>query len=729
MKGLYLSCASMLALLAPEAAMAQTSASPAPTPAASSTGDNGALADIVVTANKKTQAERLQDVPAAITALNSAQLDTKQMHTLQDLSVSMPNVQLEAAGTQPGTANFSIRGLGSNSTIPTIEPTVGIFIDGVYLSSNWSVLTETFDIDDVEVLRGPQGILFGRNVTGGAVLMHTARPTDHFQVKAVAGVESDPRMYMGLSVGGPISSTLKAKVSGWYENDNGFARNLTTGRKDGKDETYQVRGTVVWEPTSNLNFTVVADRTHEAGDGSITQNFKYTTEPFATVQGFRTSSHYQVDSVMLEFHYNPWDNGGFTMISSYRRLDDVATTAGSHAFPVPDSPGIYETHLKQYSNELRYAGKIADWIDFVTGVYYMHQDIAYFQSDAAFYTNPIQIAHYGGNQTLNSYAAFANVDVPVGKFTASLGARVSRDEKSAEVATRGVNAASPCTDQAVNCKYDFHGDVHYNNFLPRFTLKYQPMKNFQIFATVQKGARSGGYNLRSVSLITPPGPSKDEKLTDYEVGFKADLFNRHLRVNATGFINNIDDIQRSTNTFATVNGVLVPISITGNAADGRLKGFEGEVTWVAGGGLSFDGSVGYVQGKYTKIFSDISGDTIVNATDYALKFPRLAPWTYSIGASYDHEIGSLGRVHANVNFNHRDANFYDDANKGLLPKQNIVNMTLALEPASMRGAKISAYVKNLTNQVNYGFVAPTATGTIATLMKGRVAGAKIEYKF
>lgn len=726
-------CVSMIAMTAPAIAHAQTAPAATPAPAGEQTDNNGGLPEIVVTANKKSQAERLQDVPAAITALNADQLTNSQVHTLQDLSFSMPNVSMEAAGTQVGTANFSIRGLGSNSTIPTIEPTVGVFLDGVYLSSNWGVLTETFDLESVEVLRGPQGILFGRNVTGGAVLMRTARPTNQLQVKAVMGIESDPRGYAGLSIGGPVSSTLKAKVSGWVEADNGFSHNITTGRRDGKDMQYQVRGTVVWDPTSTLNFTLVADTTHEDGDGSITRNYNFATQPFTTAQGFRTRSKFSVDSYMLESNWSPWGNGGFTMISSYRRIHDDATTAG-RAYPAADNPGEYETYLKQYSNELRYAGKIAGKADFVVGLYYLRQEIRYFQSDSVLYTNPAQIAHYGGNQNLDSYAAFANVDVPIDKFTISLGARVSYDKKDAEVATRGVNAASPCTGHAVNCRYDFFDNKSYSNFLPRITIKYEPVANFQIYATAQKGARSGGYNLRSTSLISPPGPTKDEKLTDYEAGFKTDLFDRHLRFNAAAFITNIRDIQRSTATFVPnppPNGPLIPITVTGNAADGQLKGFEGEVTAILGGGFSLNGSVGYVRGKYTNIYSDISGDSahLINAVDYALQFPRLSPWTYSVGATFDRDIVGLGRFYLNGAFSHRDRTFYDDANAGALPEQNRVDATVSLSPESLPGLKFSIYGKNLTNEENFGFRVPSANGTIATEMKGRVVGGKVEIKF
>ncbi|MGQ2958696.1 TonB-dependent receptor plug domain-containing protein, partial [Agrobacterium sp.] len=159
-------------LLCPGTAFAQTGTDPAPQ------GSTSALADeIIVTATKKGYGENVQDVPIAVTAYGEAQLDAKFVQNLQSLSYDVPNVQLEDVGSTPGYANFSIRGLGINSSIPSIDPTVGVFIDGVYLGINAGVVFDNFDLEGLEVLRGPQGLLFGRNVTGGAVVVRTSRPS------------------------------------------------------------------------------------------------------------------------------------------------------------------------------------------------------------------------------------------------------------------------------------------------------------------------------------------------------------------------------------------------------------------------------------------------------------------------------------------------------------------------------------------------------------------------
>src|SRR5688572_4479041 len=157
----------VLALLASDALRAQEAAD---TP----------FEEVLVTARKRTTAEAAQDVPIALTAFSGDQLESRETRTLQDLSFSIPNVALDDIGTQRGTANFTIRGLGINSSIPSIDPAVGTFVDGMYLGVNLGVVLDMFDVASVEVLRGPQGLLFGRNVTAGAVLIRTRAPTGEF---------------------------------------------------------------------------------------------------------------------------------------------------------------------------------------------------------------------------------------------------------------------------------------------------------------------------------------------------------------------------------------------------------------------------------------------------------------------------------------------------------------------------------------------------------------------
>ena len=200
------------------------------------------LEEVVVTATKKNIEETVHDVPLALTVYRADQLDALHVRDLADLSFSMPNVQLDDIATVKGTANFSIRGLGINSSIPSIDPTVGVFVDGMYMGGNSGVLLDMFDLESVEVLRGPQGLLFGRNVTGGAVVINTKDPGDAFAFSVKTAIEgrleegTGASYYAMTSVTGPVMEDLSARLSMYMNIDEGWHESLFDGRDFGEVE-------------------------------------------------------------------------------------------------------------------------------------------------------------------------------------------------------------------------------------------------------------------------------------------------------------------------------------------------------------------------------------------------------------------------------------------------------------------------------------------------------------
>lgn len=202
-------------------------------------------ADIIVTATKKKDVENVQDVPVAITAFNAQSLQALQVRDIQTLTYSAPNVSLDQVGTSRGTANFSIRGLGVNSSIPSIDPTVGVFVDGVYIGVNNGLVFDVFDLGSVEVARGPQGILYGRNTTGGAVLINTGDPTSElrgnfrtFYEGPIDSGRGSGNFAAQAVISGPIiADKLNFKVGAYVNSDQGYFKNLFNGKDFGKAQT------------------------------------------------------------------------------------------------------------------------------------------------------------------------------------------------------------------------------------------------------------------------------------------------------------------------------------------------------------------------------------------------------------------------------------------------------------------------------------------------------------
>jgi iron complex outermembrane receptor protein len=250
--------------------------------------------EIVVTAQKR-GSQNSQDVPVALTAFGAAQLEALNVRDLKSLTYTMPNVQLDGIGTAKGTANFTIRGLGINTSVPSIDPTVGVFVNGIYLGVTSGVIMDDFDLEGIEVLRGPQGVLFGRNVTGGAVIIRTKRPTNEFEGTLRAGVESGPNWTVDGSVSGPlIDNVLSARVAAYYSKDMGWFEDDVTGESRGKSRLMIVRPSLLLQPSPDLEVLLRFEHGEGKGDGGIFQNTRLsrsgTFENIANEVGYYDSN-------------------------------------------------------------------------------------------------------------------------------------------------------------------------------------------------------------------------------------------------------------------------------------------------------------------------------------------------------------------------------------------------------------------------------------------------------
>ncbi len=231
------------------------------------------MEEIVVTARKRE--ESIGDVPLSITAFSSEQIEALRVRDLASLAVSMPNVALDQIGTTRGTANFSIRGLGVNSSIPSIDPTVGVFVDGVYMGLNNGIVFDMFDLASIEVLRGPQGVLFGRNAIGGAILINTKKPGDEFEASfrgAVEGGGEGLNSYLMGSIGGPVSDNVGLKVTVYSNEDDGWFKNLATGADHGAASTWMVRPVMTMALGDTAELTLRYEHSETDDDGPASQS-------------------------------------------------------------------------------------------------------------------------------------------------------------------------------------------------------------------------------------------------------------------------------------------------------------------------------------------------------------------------------------------------------------------------------------------------------------------------
>lgn len=687
--------------------------------------------EIIVTATKKTNAENVQDVPIAITAFNADTLDALNVTDIESLSFSAPNVSLDDIGTARGTANFSIRGLGINSSIPSIDPTVGVFVDGVYLGVNNAVVTDLFDLDSIEVLRGPQGLLFGRNTTGGAVLINTGNPTDEFEYSARIATEAPIdsgrgglNSYVQGVVSGPIiEGKLNGKIGAFYNNDAGYFKNLATGNNIGKADTYIIRGALDWMPTDRLSNLTKLEYFDSSGNGPAGQNRgifdrnsfdlavdeegDYSTEAIT----FSNKTEYDVD----------FGNGTITNIFGYRDLS-LTSVGDIDSTPAFIFHSTTEMEQDQISNELRYAGSFTG-IDVTAGLYYFDQSSAYTEIRNLPPLSPLTF-YGGGRQNHTVYGAFAQGDFPITEtITATVGLRYSKEEKDGDVTfirprgecsvvaetcpTSGNNALlAAVSGGAIQEPNGFSDSNSWENLTPKFGLQFTPNDDMQVYGSYTKGFRSGGYNFRITDVplyFTQLGltgqPSFDEEEVDaYELGFKSEFMDGIFQLNGAFFVTEISDMQREVNISggpASVNQFIL------NTADASISGVEFDGRARVTDNILLTANLGYVNASYDDVRFDISNDGQLNAADLALDLPRVPELNYGFGIVHTAELGDMGDLTSTLNFQHRDRAAYTDSNLGWLNAVDMVNANISWD-TPMEGVSVSIFGKNLLDEVQAG---------------------------
>jgi iron complex outermembrane receptor protein len=714
------------------------------------------LEEVVVTARKRE--ELAQDVPLSVSAFDSAQIEALKVRDLQSLSVSMPNVALDDLGTFPRTANFSIRGLGINSSIPSIDPTVGIFVDGVYMASNLGVITDTFDLENIQVLRGPQGTLFGRNVTGGAVLVNTRRPGDTFEFSMKGALDSNPdgdgglNSYMMGSVAGPLSDSLAAKVTVYNNADDGWFRNEFNGSDFGEMDTTMVRPVLVWSPTESLEMILRYEFSESDGDGPAAQSHTNGSGiPGSPVDFDRDSHRFSVNETgFSEYDVNflswetDWEvgNGTLTNIFGWRSVD-IDNLSDIDAQPISVFHARARTDNEQFSNELRYSGSF-DNFDLTTGIYYLRNDIEYSERrellgvllvGTPLEGQPAVTQDGGGDYRVETAAVFGEIDYSLTQaLTLTAGARFTREDKEVDIASLPRNVNSPCDVTEGTCPFDFSDSESWDAISARLGLKYEFSGESMAYTHWTRGQRSGGYNLRNTATDTVnlgPGPFDEEIVDNFEVGYKSDLGGRG-RFNAAAFYNLIEDMQREINLPDPVSGV---VQVIRNTADAAIMGVELDATFAIGDSTLLLASLGWLDAEYTSVKFDLNGDGVVDGRDEDLEPPRAAEWTYSLGLTHDVALGSWGDLTARINYAFRDDSFYTDNNRGFILDQEILDLGLDFHSAGGRWL-VSLYGRNLLDDVKHGgdtqlppMLGPVPLGgTFSPLAKGRIVGIELGYK-
>ncbi len=712
-------------LLAAVSAITLSNVAYAQDEAASSQSDGSLMGDIIVTAQKKSVGERAQDVPIAITAVNEAQLEALKVRSLGDLNAISPNVTLDENGTVKGYANFTIRGSSQNSSVPSLEPGVGLFVDGVYQGVSAGSVSDNFDFSNVQILRGPQGTLFGRNVTGGAVLVETARPTNDFGGYVKASLETGPEYALQGAVNVPVApGAVTARLAGYYRKDEGWFTNHFDGSPFGKTRTFILRPTVKIQ-SGALTQTFIGEYGNVRGDSPAIKAIKpLSSSPFYISLNDSGLTRRRWYSLTSETNIDVgFGDGTITNVAGYRTIKDLSRV-DLDASNATLFTGNFLIDQKQFSDELRYAGRFG-LAEVTAGIYYLHQDLVYREARAPFVAGD---RGGGGHQKQNSYGIFGQTSLHLtDQLTLTGGLRYSYEEKDAQIVRLTVGR---CTNVRQVCDFNITPTVdrtrRWSSFSPKIGLDYKINSDMLLYASYSKALRSGGFNVR-LSDPRDPGTYDEEHLTAYEAGLKADFLNNALRVNLAGFINDYKGLQRTVSTFVGAS-ILQTID---NSADARIKGFELDITMQPTRDLQVVMGAGYLHGHYTDIRADLSGDGVINQKDYNLRLARIPTWSLSTGAIYTHKFASDAMVKAQIFYSYRTDQAGQDNNTVIYPEYEDLraDITFTLPNGT---TSVSVFGRNLTDEArNTGSKGPLGlpSGGFMDITEGRSIGVEVRQNF
>jgi iron complex outermembrane receptor protein len=639
------------------------------------------ITEIVVTARRR--AESLQDVPIAVAAVDGDFLERAQIPDIDSVERFMPNVELGRHPFTGGGMSASIRGVSFGDLDRAFEPAVAVAVDGIFLASNTGAMTDTFDIEQIEVLRGPQGTLFGRNTIGGIINITRTKPTMDWGAKVQGTFGSYDRQEIKGVFNAPlVRNVLGLKVGGYVEKSDSFTSRLSDGEREDGIDRISLFGALRYQPDETFDAVLSVD--HIDDDSHYPSLVPMSAGPglepptnnqlFCSVFGACYGTQYeQIRQSGFEIALNDYPFsarlestaatlnmrkvlGQVTIESITGYFDqkdglDAENTGGADFLPgVPLFVSLRDQTAEQFSQELRAVSDFDGVFDFVAGVFYMGSEFDLTQQAIV---NGTRSQFFNAGQDLDAYAAYAEgyLDIARGlRLTA--GGRYTREEKDFYITFRNpadgtITTQCPDASLAEDPAFDScrDPDVTFNKFTPRVILDYHFTPDVMIYGSWSRGYRSGGWNSRA-SVITAIGPYDPEEVDTFETGLRTTLFDHKLRFNLTGFYTKYDDKQEEVITASPVNPAVTQ-TLVENAGKATIKGFETEIEYAPVDWLRLRTATGYLDGKYDQFIQ--GGVDIRDQRNL-----RYAPeWSVSFGGDASVPVG-LGTLLFTANYKWTD---------------------------------------------------------------------------
>ena len=679
---------------------------------------SGLLEEITVTAQKKSTS--LQQTPLAITAMTGDMLESAGIGSTLDLQLATPGMVMSPAVVVGFTF---IRGIGTDIDSVGSDPSVAYYLDGVYIPRPAATIQELTDVDRVEVVKGPQGTLYGRNATGGVINIITKLPSDKFQGSARAGFGDYGSQKFSGTVSGPlVGDRLLGSVSISKTKHDGYTENLFLGGTVGDRDGWVGHGILRYRPSDNLDVVMAVD--HSDDDDSRGGDLKVLSAdaPAAALAGGTVPSDPR--KVLLDFKPTfkstsdgvsgkvTWKANGltFTSITAYRKygfkgsIDVDGTQVGFF------NQNASTTDSKSFSEELQLTSSQAGRTEWIAGLYYFTEDASQkFNLDLPLFGLGLNLN--GSNKT-TALAPFGQLTYKItDKLRVTGGLRYNREEKDHQVATffNGIPTGNS-TDKK-----------RWTDWTPKFGVDYQASDNLFLYASITSGFKSGGFNSTAIQPAFNP-----EKILSQEAGLRWDYWEGRGRFNLTGFHYNYKDLQ--TNKYTPLGIVTIE-----NAAKATVQGLEAEFALVPVQGLTLNLGAAFLDAKYDEYLTadperpalgvqNLSGNKLTHAPDL----------TVSASAQYAMSLGGNGNLVSRVQFAYRGKSFYTPFND-----IGVSDHGYRLWDASLRYTdpndrwNAQLFVRNIGNELYLTHMARSAafTGTVGYYGAPRTYGIEIGVDF
>ncbi len=686
----------------------------------------GQLEEIVVTARKR--AENLQDVGLSVSALSKTEIDRSFARDIKDLAFISPNTIIDDTSQGPGgNAAIYIRGIGVADVEKNFEPAVGVTVDGLFIGANSGAILRSIDLESVEVLRGPQGTLFGRNTIGGTINVNRTRPTGELGGNLRLGYGDYDTFTIDGMVNFGVTDTLAAKVSvAKNDQQEGYFTDTNTGGDVGRVD-YQSYGiNLLWNATETLELEYTYQNEETDQDTPPLVNMAQPGTTFCDSFGLCAQSvttpssgdRYSVNTQFFEpttASLNPAPTGIMTSV-----IADLIPNAGDATFDaethilearwdINDSLrmnyiyGSFETEetivsnwtseavmlfgtdrpaeYKQQSHELRFTYDDGGTLKLVAGAYLWDSEYDIRLRSWITFVVPDTVLDIPQNthQETKSQAVFFEADYAfTDALTLTVGGRYTEDEKLSQ--QRG-NLTTEGADPSA--KWD--------EFTPKLGLRYQLNDDAMIYGTYSRGYRSGGFNGRVDELASATVPYNPESVDNYELGFKTEFANGRMRLNGAVFYMDYKDKQEEIG-LPSEGGTGQRISVF-NAATATMQGAELELQAVVTDGLSMRANIGYLDSEYDEFTFD-SGSGIVDNSGF--EFRRAPELTASVDATYEWTVGE-GQAWVRGSYRFLGEHFIEQTNRAELANddQNMIDLSVNY---AVDNVTFSVFGRNLTEE-------------------------------